>query len=218
MKTLLFALTALLMLARVASADIINLYSGGPITDVPGQPLQLTFTYSSEGTCIHCQAIWLEWNFMQAPYLYADNYSGAYTHTVTLTGPTNYNEVNNVYTPQLVSTGSDILQFFTQGFRCAEGGSGQYTCATGTVSEQTIFISDVSLTYANPQAVPGPALGAGLPGLLALIVYAGSRRRWKKILLRRLSAGTNSGGGRSSLRSPPSTVASASQILSTVCL
>jgi hypothetical protein len=110
------------------------------ISDTPGQPLRLTFSYASAGSCIHCQVLFVNWDNSPVD-LYADTVSGAYPYqTVTPTLPfTNYT---------VVGTGSDVLTFHAQSFN-------------GDFTPSFIALDDVSLV-----PVPGPIVGAGLPGLI----------------------------------------------------
>jgi hypothetical protein len=121
------------------------------ISDMPGQPLQLTFSYASAGSCIHCQVFVATWNSSDPFHnvILADNLSGAYPYqTVART---------------FIGTGSDVLTFFAQSLISNDG----------VVTPSFMALDDVSLTV-----VPGPIAGAGLPGLMA--ACAGLLAWWRR--------------------------------------
>jgi hypothetical protein len=107
------------------------------ISDMPGQSLQLAFSYASAGSCVHCQAFVATWNSTDAFHnvILVDNRSGAYPYQTVA--------------PTVIGTGSDVVTFFAQSFM-----------SDGTPS--FIALDDVSLSV-----VPGPIAGAGLPGVMA---------------------------------------------------
>jgi hypothetical protein len=105
------------------------------VSDMPGQSLQLAFSYASAGSCIHCKVFVATWNSTDPFHnvIHVDNRSGAYAYqTVTHT---------------VIGTGSDVLTFFAQSL--SESGGPSY-----------LALHDVSLSV-----VPGPIVGAGLPGV-----------------------------------------------------
>ena len=108
------------------------------ISDTPGQPLQLAFSYASAGSCIHCQVFIATWNSSDPFHnvVFVDNRSGAYPYqTVAST---------------VIGTGSDVVTFFAQ------------VSNDSVVTPSFIALDDVSLSV-----VPGPIAGAGLPGVMA---------------------------------------------------
>jgi hypothetical protein len=121
------------------------------ISDTPGQPLQLAFSYASAGSCIHCQVFVATWNSSDPFHnvVFVDNRSGAYPYQ-TVAGT-------------VTGTGSDVVTFFAQS-----------SMSNGdVVTPSFIALDDVSLSI-----VPGPIAGAGLPGAIA--ACAGLLAWWRR--------------------------------------
>jgi hypothetical protein len=107
------------------------------ISDTPGQPLQLAFSYASAGSCIHCQVFIATWNSSDPFHnvVFVDNRSGAYPYQ-TVAGT-------------VTGTGSDVVTFFAQS-----------SMSNGdVVTPSFIALDDVSLSV-----VPGPIAGCGSSG------------------------------------------------------
>ena len=118
------------------------------IRDVPGETLSVSFSYSSAGSCIHCQFIAASWNGdLFSNVIFVNNIGGAYGYR---TG-----------SAHVVGTGSDILSFYTQSIDCPT--HDLFGC-TGGYSPSYIAIDDVLVEGTVP--VPGPIVGAGLPSLM----------------------------------------------------
>jgi hypothetical protein len=121
------------------------------ISDAPGQPLQLAFSYASAGSCIHCQVFIATWNSSDPFHnvVSVDNRSGAYPYQ-TVAGT-------------VTGTGLDVVTFFAQS-----------SMSNGdVVTPSFIALDDVSLSV-----VPGPIAGAGLPGVMA--ACAGFLAWWRR--------------------------------------
>jgi hypothetical protein len=133
------------------------------IKDVPGETLSVTFSYSSAGSCIHCQVIVASWNGdLFTNVIFVNNTGGAYGY---LTG-----------SARVIGTGSDTLSFYTQSIDCPT--QELFGCSVG-YSSSYIAIDDVSVESIVP--VPAPIVGAGLPGLvIACGGLLGLARRRKK--------------------------------------